>query len=378
MMQRLKTPILFLLIAFVSGCGHKNVSVENQSNSFKNSSFFTLSPSNRPTSYLYAPGLMGSEIIMGRYCPCFIASTGEKISWKVGGHVIGQPHSAVIFPEIDLKKHRFTFNPIKAFFNRVLRDMFPLAERFFSEKYGIKVVGDPSLKETVANYNFNLSRTNIAQRGDINALRKTYAAHLRAYPNTDVVLYGDSRGAATVFNFIALDKPVQVKAAVIEGVFDAVPHALKHFIYTDKEHRTEERLDNTLCTVMRSYKKKAPTPLDYANRINDDIPLLLVTSLQDWIVSPQCTFNLYKKLKTRGHRKLHLLVLKHASHPGYMLDDPVDKELYESVVHAFYKHYQLPHNYERALAGQSAFASTQPTCEELTTSYALSRCALCI
>ena len=376
-MQSLKIPVLFVFLAILSGCGRKKLPEVNQPISIKNSSFFTVTPSNRPASYLYAPGLMGSEIIMGRYCPRFVASTGERVSWKVGGQVIGQPHSAVIFPEIDLKKYRFTINPIKAFFNRVLRDMFPLAERFFGEKYGIEVTGDPALKETVANYNFNVSRTNIAQRDDINALRKTYAAHVRAYPDTDIVLYGDSRGAATVFNFIALEKPAQVKAAVLEGIFDSVPHALKHFIYTDKETRTEERLDNTLSTVMRKYNKKAPTPFDYAQRINDAIPLLTVTSLQDWIVSPQCTFNLYTRLKERGHRKLHLLVLKHASHPGYMLDDPADKELYESVVHAFYKQYGLPYNAERALAGQAAFARTQPTIQELKELYPLPRCSLC-
>lgn len=369
--------MVLVLCAFVSSCGHKKVPYPPQPNRVENSSFFNRTSSNKPASYLYAPGLLGSQIIMGRYCPNFVASTGEKISWKVGGHVIGQPHSAVIFPEIDLRKKRFTFNPIKAFFNRVLRDMFPLTERFFGQKYGIEVSCDHALKDTVANYNFNLSRTNIAQRGDINALRKAYTAHVRAYPDTDIILYGDSRGAATVFNLIALDKPACVKAAVIEGIFDSVAHALKHFIYTDKEICTQERLEDSLCSVMRSYNKKAPTPLKYAEHINDDIPLLLITSLNDWIVSAQCTFNLYKKLKNRGHRKLHLLVLKDASHPGYMLDNTQDRNLYESVVHAFYEQYGLPYNQERALEGRAAFASTQPTTEELQELYPLPRCLLC-
>jgi hypothetical protein len=377
LMTIFKPSKLLIFLVCLSGCRRSGLPEISRPTNVKNSSFFDILPSGKPASYLYAPGLMGSEIIMGRYCPQFVASTGERVSWKAGGHVIGQPHTAVVFPEIDLKKKRFTLNPLKAFFNRVLRDVFPLAERFFGEKYGIEVTGDSALTETVANYNFNLSRTNIAQRDDINALRKAYAAHARAYPDTDVVLYGDSRGAATVFNFIALENPKRVKAAVIEGVFDAVPHALKHFIYTDKEMCTEERLDKILSTVMRKYNRKAPTPLDYAKRMHFDIPLLMVTSLNDWIVSPQCTFNLYKRLKELGHRSVHLLVLKYPSHPGYMLDDPAEKDVYESVVHAFYKKYGLPHNQERANAGEAAFALTQPTINELQKTYTPACCKMC-
>lgn len=375
--QKVKAVGAVFMLVFAGGCLSPRLEQIAPPTRTSNNSFFDTPAQGRPISYIYAPGLMGSEIIMGRYCPRFTASTGEKISWKVGGEVIGTPHSAVVFPEIDLRKKRITLNPFTLFFDRVLRDIFPLAERFFGEKYGIVVEGDAALKETVANYNFNLTRANIAQRDDIKALRKTYAAHLRAYPQTDIVLYGDSRGSATVFNFIALDHPKRVKAAVLEGIFDTVPHALKHFLYTDKELRTENRLDGLLCMVMRKYKKRAPAPYHYAERM-PDMPLLLVTSLNDWVVSPQCTISLYKRLKVRGHRFVHLLVLSHASHPGYMLDDAIDRDLYESVVHAFYKQYGLAHNKERAAKGQEAFALTQPTTAELETLYQLPCCDACL
>ena len=56
--------------------------------------------------------------MMGRYCPQFTASTGEKVTWRPGGHTIGQPHSAVIFPETNLRKPGyFTLNPITLFIN---------------------------------------------------------------------------------------------------------------------------------------------------------------------------------------------------------------------------------------------------------------------
>ncbi len=63
---------------------------------------------------------------MGRYCPEFTAVTGEKVVWRSGGHVIGQPHSAVVFSEIDLRKPTyFTLNPITWFMNGLRQDLVP-------------------------------------------------------------------------------------------------------------------------------------------------------------------------------------------------------------------------------------------------------------
>src|SRR5437870_2380965 len=42
-------------------------------------------------SYVYAPGVLASEILMGRYCPCFIASTGEEVTCTKGIEVIRMP-----------------------------------------------------------------------------------------------------------------------------------------------------------------------------------------------------------------------------------------------------------------------------------------------
>jgi len=346
----------------------------------QNNPFFDASPSARNASYIYAPGLLGSELIMGRYCPEFVASTsGEKISWKVGGHVIGKPHTAVIFPEVDVYKPScFTANPIKMFLNRIRQDMYPMTAHFMYERYGITVIDNPTSNKTVANYGFHFSRGNIAQKDDIAAYAKTYAQHVQDYPNTDVILYGDSRGAATTLNFIAMHKPEQVKAAVLEGAFDAMPHVMKHCLYSDKEPSVEKRLTGTLSMLMRRYRKNAPAPYDYAERITDEIPLLFVTSLKDWVVPPQCTFRLYTRLKERGFTNVHILVLQRATHPCYMLDDAADRELYETVVHAFYKQYNLPHNSAKAAAGASAFACTQPSVRELKAMYPMPRCGTCV
>ncbi len=330
------------------------------------------------TSYIYAPGLNGSEVLMGRLCPEFTASTGEKISWAKGGHVIGQPHTAVRFSDVNLRKPtNFTINPLTAFMDSIRRDLFPLAERYFNEKYGITVVPNPESKLSVVNYTPNFAAANIGQKHDIKTLRKCYKKHVKQHPATDVVLYGDSRGAATIFNFIALHKPTKVKAAVLEGIFDTVPHCIKHFLYDDKTPEAEERLHQILSLVMWRYRKNGTNPRKCAELISDNIPLLFVTSLKDGLVPAQSTISLYKRLKERGHTKIHLLVLKKSYHPGYMIDDPEDQKTYESVVHAFYKRYNLPHNAAKAALGDAEFLATQPAAEELAKLYPLATCELC-
>ena len=151
-------------------------------------------------------------------------------------------------------------------------------------------------------------------------------------------------GKRTLFNFLAEYNPKQVKAAILESVYDDIEHYIKHLFYVDKAECSEERLHSLYSLILGSYKRSGPFPRQYADRITDDIPLLIVTSLQDKLVNPQCVITIYNRLKERGHKKVHILVLKNSSHPCYMLDDNADKELYEAVVHAFYAYYNLPHN----------------------------------
>jgi hypothetical protein len=182
-MRHSKT-IIFALSILLSGCARRAEKAVQPATIIENHSFFDTAPTDTKASYLYAPGLLGTEMIMGRFCPSFTScTTGERISWKVGGHVIGQPHSAVNFPEIDLRKPTdFTINPIRAFMNRVRRDMYPLTERFMHERYGITVVDNPESPYTVVNYNFKFGSGNVAQKLDIKALQKTYNMHIQKYP----------------------------------------------------------------------------------------------------------------------------------------------------------------------------------------------------
>ena len=350
----------------------------NVQNETKSKTFFDVQSQYGPISYLYAPGLLGTEFIMGRYCPEFTAVTGEKITCNIAGHVIGQPHTAVVFPEISLRKPgRFTLNIIKAITDSIKQDLAPLFLRLLQDTYDFKITDNPASKRSVVHFGYSLSDGNIAQKKDIRACHKAYKSHIKKYPNTQLVLYGDSRGAATIFNFIALHKPKQVKAAVLEGIFDDIPHVIKHFLYHDKEPRAEKRMHRLVSFLMGSYKRKGPFPIDYVQKMDDTIPLLLVTSLKDGLTAPQGAIKLYLALCQKGLKKIHLLVLNDALHPCYMVSNKEDRERYETTVHAFYKQYGLSYNAQKAQQGQVSFASTQPSKDDLMR-YRLPTCLGCV
>jgi len=370
----LRSYIIPFLGALTIGISTLGVYIASQATTPLSTEFFDTKPSNTPVSYVYAPGIFGTEMLMARYCPSFIASTGERVSCTSGGHVINYPHSAVAFPEIDLRKPGyFTLNPFTWIMNNIRGDLFPLLARIFHESFGLTVEDNPNSSLSVINYGFNFSQANGGQAKDVKALRKTIERHRKEHPNTDIILYGDSRGADTIFNYLTEYKPTDVKAAVLEGLTDESAHQIKHFIYSDKDPRTEKRLID-LSNLMG---KEVLSPRKNAEIISDNIPLLFVISLKDSLVAPQGVFYVYKKLKARGHSKVHILVLQKSLHPCYMISHDDDRTLYETVVHAFYKHYNLPHNSAKAAQGYNAFLATQPSAQELQQRYRLPCCEKC-
>src|SRR5262245_22300222 len=84
------------------------------------------------TTYLYAPGLFGSPIVIGRYCSRYVAHTGEVVYGTRGGDIFGEGTNitAVVFPEILTEKPQ-------CWFRRVLGP--PLARSVFMHRFGITV-----------------------------------------------------------------------------------------------------------------------------------------------------------------------------------------------------------------------------------------------
>ncbi len=304
-------------------------------------------------SYIFAPGLTSTEMQLAKYLPSFIASTGEKISSRQGIHTINLPISICKFAEIDFQnfknKSKFNiFNPAKYFYY--------FFNNYLNGKFSVNVKKSKRLKlaNTLSSYTILVSKINIGQQEDIKCLSKTYAEHISNYKNTEVILYGASRGAAAAFNFISQFRPKYVKAVILEGIFDSI-----HDLLFQKVGYFNIVVENLL-TLVTSYKKDGISPINNINNIPRNLPILLVTSRVDESVPCQCTINLYNALRSIGRKEVNILILDKSSHVGYICDNIQDKNNYQSVVHAFYRYYGFPHDEELAKRGYSKFKLCKP------------------
>lgn len=295
------------------------------------------------TSYIFAPGLNAYETQLAKYTPKFTAITGEKVSSKIGIHVINQPVTICKFPEIKLQSTKKSFlNPIEWISSTIMK--------IRNSKFGIKITGvKPEDEHTIEGHASDITKINLAQEADINALTETYNKHITQYPDSDVSLFGTSRGAATTFDAIAKNKFPQVKTVVLEGIFDSIPHLLRH------KFKLTYNVVKSIISKITSYKPNGICPYSCINEYPKDLPTLIISSKKDELVPYCCSKKLYNKLKKAGYSKVHFLVLENSSHSGYSCDDQKDKEMYESVLHAFYKHYNQAHDPELAKAGEPAW-----------------------
>lgn len=305
--------------------------------------------SNPEFSYIFAPGMLSTETQLAKYIPKFLASTDEIVTCSNGINVICEPVTVCNFAEINLKPL------INNSFNILNKAAYYLSH-LSNCSYGIKVnvSENKQATHTVGAQSINIFNINIAQDKDIECLYNTYHRHCDMYADSDIIAYGVSRGAAATFNFLSQYKPERVKAAVLEGVFDSLSHVI------DKKFWFAPNLAKILLSKITSYNQHGINPIDNVAKISKELPILLVTSLKDADVPYQCTINLYCNLLDAGHKKVHILILKNSSHPGYIFDDAKDKKDYESVVHSFYAHYDLPHDPDLAKLGLKRWSDCSP------------------
>ena len=313
---------------------------------------------------------------MGRYCPHFVASTGETITCSRGIEVIGLPASSGNLSEImlkPLKKKKFHTIPeiqqppsTNSFLTNLLlvpfKVMWYTASSIGHYIFGFKIKkADKPNGRSLRRYWADPAKVNLAQEQDLALFKEIYNQHMSMIAthqkpsNHRLVLYGTSRGSATVFNFNALEQPHNVAAVICEGLFDSISH-----IYEVTKSSWIKFLISLLPKVS-NFKEDGILPIKLIDKVPMNTPILLITSLKDTTVPWQCTMNIYTHLRKKGHKNVHILILKKAGHTWYPQCNKQERALYQNVVHAFYKHYGLPYIADYAQQGQEYFAlHTQP------------------
>lgn len=213
------------------------------------------------------------------------------------------------------------------------------------------------------NNEFHRKHVNLGQELDLLRLDQAYQRTLQQIPdNHSVVILGLSRGASATLNWLALRQPQRIAAAVIESAFDTIENVIAHIMkkYKLSWIPLSGKMGNG---IMRLYFPAIDLdgimPAKTVAKISPDIPILLVHSKKDQVIPVKSSRNIYCQLVDTGHTKVHLLELPAGRH-GKLIKES-HGVLFQNVVHAFFAHYNLPHDPAYALEGLPAFNQCQPS-----------------
>lgn len=205
---------------------------------------------------------------------------------------------------------------------------------------------------------FNSRKTSLAQENEIETLKQAYFLNQNAADKK--VLFGVSRGASVSLSFAGQYAPACLKVVIAESPFDSVSSILNVKLAQEGVKWIPNFITRTAPTIVcRQYNPAAKTPAEWIVSIPHGIAILLICSLPDKIVPARSTANLYIRLLQIGHPHVYLLMLDHGEHVNMLWDR--DGDIYMYVVHAFYKHYNLPYNEEYAIRGAYYLSQCQPS-----------------
>lgn len=207
------------------------------------------------------------------------------------------------------------------------------------------------------------SMTTLGQENEIAELEHHYESILEQSTQKEphIVLFGISRGASAAINFLGTDERAAIAAAVVESPFDCfetVQRFLAKRIFLHWIPGIQTICRGITKVVFPKYTPAGLHPIDAVINIRKDLPILFICSKQDELVPYQCTLNLYHALRQSGHEHAYILILNHGAH-GQLLHKSIGSS-YQSVVHAFYKKYNIPHDETLARQGKSRLAKCQP------------------
>ncbi len=151
--------------------------------------------------------------------------------------------------------------------------------------------------------------------------------------NKDIVLYGVSRGASTIFTSICKLKNTDfIKLIIIEAPFDRLENVIKKSCWFPK---TTQFLINNIT----NYDPSFSSPLDSIKDFPLDVPIAFVMSEVDTRVPNECTTKLIEELEKRNHKKVHSLMLKISPHSSFSCFDKEDIKNYKNFIFDLYENY---------------------------------------
>jgi len=316
-------------------------------------------PSDCAVQTVYYQGVNACQTQVAKYCGKrgFIATTGEHVVCKRAFDVIEEPFIGKELDEVSLKR---VLKSKKAKFKWFFKHPVGVIQQSINNLcenrlYDINVVSSPQhYHATVEGHCISPSAMSLAQSNDILEHKKRYDLCINEHPNDDIILYGVSRGAATTFNACACNGYDfnRVRLVVLEGCFDSIDGLMHEYPFLSGSEKLQLLAKKALMKWTQ-FQEQGFAPINLIDTFPEEVPVIFITSECDRMVPKACVQRLVSSLKERGKNPVYMLVLKHSSHPRYMMDNKEDTENYRDCMHALYKMLDLPYIPKYADAGES-------------------------
>lgn len=330
------------------------------------------------TMYVGFPGIT-TELyaFLSKYSTYFISrETGEIMRSNTLDIVQPESTHVVHFPEVVPFQHCYWWQRCwNSFWRRGV----------WARQTGLTITGTTHLWNSVAAYGVHRWSVSLGGNPDmvsVEALLSNLHDTLKSVDPRDrpagCVWLAYSRGVTALLRYLSLaeNSPILPQALILEGGIDEVPHFLSHFFDTHLPRFLLNRVKPAWLIKMLiagfkwgyapQYQDTGMNIQRMLERVPDDIPILLVASKGDELVSYRCMVRIYDTLKTIRTKRgkiadnVHLLLLERPRHSYYVngVKNADDRELYEYCVHAFYEKYNFAYDVQKAAQGQEILDST--------------------
>lgn len=183
----------------------------------------------------------------------------------------------------------------------------------------------------------------IAQTKDLSTLHEIIEQVRKNYPERKIILYGVSRGASTIINYLGSKQftPFEkIAAAILESPFSHVKNVIKNI--------TSPLGLIPCCTTLNyagfrclfpNHKSEGQHPVELVMDTPNNIPVTFIASKKDRLISYKDTLKLYATMFFNEHPQASFLLLDHGAHAKILYDKDGNK--YKYFIQEFYKQYQL-------------------------------------
>jgi len=281
---------------------------------------------------MFSQGMWASRGQAAKYSKAGIEVDGQRVTYSQANDIV---YNLVDYPELSQVGYGWTLNPLHLLMQAVTYCYKSWYYYWSQGEQGhhiymtaVDIAGPTEVAEHAEAwraYNHHLDTVSkIADHG--HGIKR------------QLVLFGTSRGAATVFTSVSLSTAYErrhLKLVVLEAPFHSVEQAL-HYRYGEA---LLGPLAFSLVKQYTNFSENFLSPARAAWKFPLDVPVVFVTSEVDQVVPPNHTKFLIDLLKVRQHPAVHHLRLENSEHSAMSLGDGEDQQRYVKFMAEMYERY---------------------------------------